>query len=550
MRRGAPTARTHGEDATASNEARAAWRAGLDATDAKAGDAETFLSVWGTDVTPDDDWARFRRLARLGTTAAAARTAARLDPMRAALARARLLLASGLVPDPLALRSALPDAARDDPELVLLVARALRRNGRLEAAAGFWSGIAAPVEAVADQRAAFWAERDQLARTLLANGDAARAFVIADDQVATPATARADALFLAGWIALRRLGRADLATTRFTALERVSGSIATRARAAYWLARAAQSQGATAPARHEFERAATFPTSFYGQRALAYLHPAVAPDGFFTVLRGRLDGLTMAPAPPADALAFASADMPRAAVLLIAWGQGRRARAFLDIADQRVEDPRLHAVAGRLALLLGLPEEAVTIARRAGRAGQAMPDIGWPEPVTLPARPSAPGLTAPLVLGLIRQESAFDPGAVSPSGALGLMQLLPGTAAEMARASAVGFRARALTVDPDLNMRLGMAYLARLLTREGGNVPFAVAAYNAGPHRAASWPPPPPSNGDDTMSDDMIDWIESIPVEETRNYVERVLENEAVYAARTTGPASRAMALAGAAATP
>jgi soluble lytic murein transglycosylase len=222
--------------------------------------------------------------------------------------------------------------------------------------------------------------------------------------------------------------------------------------------------------------------------------------------------------------------MARAAVLLVAWGQGIHAKAFLGEADAQANDPAAHALAATLAVKLGLPDEAVAIARRSGREGRALVPVGWPRPVEPPNI-----LPAPLLLGLIRQESAFDAGAVSPSGALGLMQLLPGTASEVARANQTGPVGGRLTTDPALNMLLGAAYLKSLIVRDGGNVPEAVASYNAGPHRVSGWPPPPASPPPDAMVGPpdaaMVDWIETIPVSETRNYVQRVLENWAVYAA-------------------
>jgi len=173
----------------------------------------------------------------------------------------------------------------------------------------------------------------------------------------------------------------------------------------------------------------------------------------------------------------------------------------------------------RAASALGLPDVAVLTARLAGRHGVVLPHLGWP----VPYRPTA-GAEAPLVLALMRQESSFDPGIVSAAGAVGLMQLMPETARQ------VGGQAAALT-DPPTNMRLGVVYLQGLLAQFDGTVPYAVAAYNAGPHRVQSWIE---TNGDAAASgrnDDMLDWIEQIPFAETRNYVQRVLENRAVYAA-------------------
>jgi soluble lytic murein transglycosylase len=130
----------------------------------------------------------------------------------------------------------------------------------------------------------------------------------------------------------------------------------------------------------------------------------------------------------------------------------------------------------------------------------------------------------------MRQESSFDPGAISPSGARGLMQLMPFTAQTVAKDLGINSSLAGLTADPAYNMRLGTEYLRQMLDRFDGSLPLAVAAYNAGPHRVDQWLE---ENGDPrTGSVAMLDWLELIPINETRNYVQRVLENVVIYRAR------------------
>ena len=538
-----------GDMAAGTGWARAAWRDGVDAGTGEAGAEAGFVTRWGDALTADDDWARFGRIGppRGGASAAAALVAGRLQGVRRAVATARLALA-GTAPDPGALFGAVPAAGQDDPGLVLMTARALRRRGDLDGALAFWRARAVRVEGAqaAGQagpaglvgQALFWAERDGLARALLAAGRGEDAFWVADDAGNALPTARGDALFLAGWIALEALRAPGRAVPLFEALSRNSPSVTTQARAAYWLARAQAAAGETAAALREDAVAASYPTTFYGQLALSLLGPAGEDRAGF---RARLRAALVAQTPPrwttAQAVAFASGTMARAAVTLVAWGEARHAKPFLGVADAQARNPVEHALAAALALSLGLPDEAVAIARRAGREGRApSPASGWPTPVAPP-----PVLPAPLLLGLIRQESGFDPAAVSPSGALGLMQLMPATAAEVARRSRVAFSVPLLAADPGLNMALGAAYLLQLLGRFGGNVPASVAAYNAGPHRVSGWPAAPAAGdgaGAEVLArpdDATVDWIESIPVSETRNYVQRVLENQAVYAALAAG---------------
>ncbi len=522
-----------GDASDAASWARQAWRDGIDSGLGDDAAEAGFVGQWGGVLTDEDHWQRFERISPpVGEEReAAARAVGRLKGLARAIATARVALAAG-TPDPLALWRAVPPAGQDDPGLVLLTARQLRHDGANEDAVAFWRtrGMAVEAGQPPSMQALFWAERDLMARALLAEpGHDREAFAIADDRDTRSIGARVDALFLAGWIALRRLGEPAVASDRFTALAGVSDSVTTRARAAYWLARADGQAGQQADALRHDALAAAFPTTFYGQRGLASLAQGEGEAAFLGRLRGALASVAAPVWTSSQAVAFASGVMPRAAILLVAWGQARHAKAFLGEADARATGAVDHALAADLAVTLGLPDEAIAIARRAGREGHALTPIGWPRPVTPPS-----GLPAPLLLGLMRQESGFDAEATSPSGALGLMQLLPGTAGEVAGTQRVAFTRALLTSDPSLNMRLGAVYLARLLDRFGGNVPVAVAAYNAGPHRVSGWAPAPGGSGGamvDEPDEAMIDWIETIPVAETRNYVERVLENQAVYAA-------------------
>ena len=135
-----------------------------------------------------------------------------------------------------------------------------------------------------------------------------------------------------------------------------------------------------------------------------------------------------------------------------------------------------------------------------------------------------------LVLAVIRQESAFDQRAVSHAGARGLMQLMPATAKRVARWEGVRYVRHWLTEEPDYNVRLGRAYLRKMIDRYEGSYPLALAAYNAGPHRVDRWLK---AYGDPRLEDiRTVDWIENIPFKETRNYVQRVLEGLFVYRSR------------------
>jgi soluble lytic murein transglycosylase len=212
--------------------------------------------------------------------------------------------------------------------------------------------------------------------------------------------------------------------------------------------------------------------------------------------------------------------------MLVAWNDPQRARAFLLRMDELAPDPADRTLTARFALQVGLPDTAVFVARRMGRDGLALPEAGWPIAAEPPDGPVDPSVA----LGLIRQESSFDIGAVSPSGARGLMQLMPFTAQAVAKQIGAATSPVSLVSDPAHNMRLGTAYLREMLDRFDNSLPLAAAAYNAGPHRVDEWLV---ENGDPRVGPiDMLDWIELIPFNETRNYVQRVLENVVIYRAR------------------
>ena len=150
-------------------------------------------------------------------------------------------------------------------------------------------------------------------------------------------------------------------------------------------------------------------------------------------------------------------------------------------------------------------------------------------PVAFPVVPVPAGYEAnwTFIHAISRQESQFDRAAVSHAGARGLMQLMPGTARETAARIGLDYNVDALTTDTSYNVMLGSTYFQRMLSYYGGSYPLAIAAYNAGPGNVNRWLT---ANGDPrTGSIDILDWIEAIPISETRNYVQRVLENAVVY---------------------
>jgi soluble lytic murein transglycosylase len=277
--------------------------------------------------------------------------------------------------------------------------------------------------------------------------------------------------------------------------------------------------GDTASARTQYRVAASWPETFYGQVALARIDPTPSL---------RLSDTAVEAVPAADL----DGDPLMSEIKVLAdLGQVGSLRQFVERDAAAYPTPR-HIK--RLMMLLtswGYPEISVRLAKSLSYDGVYLPAFTHPL-VTLPAY-AGPG-AAPdpaLVLGLIRQETEFDAYAISSAGARGLMQMMLPTAKITAKQANLPYRPGALLSDPAYNMQLGMTHFRDQLDRFGGSWVLTAAGYNAGPNNAKKWLA---SNGDPRTSDP-IDWIEQIPFGETRNYVQRVLENAEVYRARLAG---------------
>lgn len=518
--------------------ARTAWVSGVDQPDRES----AFVRNWGQFLTPDDNWQRFDRLEWSGNVTAANRVIPLLQADQQPLATARLALrrnsegADGIA-------AALQGDVSRDPVLTLDLARWLRRRDRPDEALTLWKtrGFTAETQMSRARLTAFWTEREALARDLLRDHHDTDALVMADDAYQTDPSAQVDGAFLTGWISLRRLHDPAGAEARFSRLLSSTAAI-TRSRGDYWVGRARLARGDEVGSRAALVAASAFPTTFYGQLAIARLQDPAPGLGILldpsldrSVLAAGLSGLHDPRWTSAQAIAFAGLELARAAETLVAWNDPKHARAFLLKLDQSVSSDTDHALAASLAVRLGLPDVAVAIARSAGRHGLVLADAGWPRPYS---PPPAPALPPGLALAVMRQESSFDPQIASPAGARGLMQLTSGTARDTAhrlgRPDLSPASDGALLFDPDVNLMLGTAYLGGLMTRFGNVAPYAIAAYNAGPHRVDRWLV---ENGDaaagtgntDDAQTRMVDWIEMIPFSETRNYVQRVIENMGVY---------------------
>ncbi|MDE3174488.1 MAG: lytic transglycosylase domain-containing protein, partial [Pseudomonadota bacterium] len=461
-------------------------------------------------LTREDHAARASRLLYAERGGAAWRAATLAGPDIQALIRARWEAAKG----PLTARtsSAVPPAARSDPGFLFAHVQDARRAGRLDEAAA-WLALAPHDAAKLVDPDKWWSERRMVARLLLDRGENDKAYKVSDEAIARSSPARVDAAFFAGWVALRFLNDPARAAPHFAAAAQAAETPISIARAHYWRGRAAEAAGAMDEARAFYGKAAAYPIAYYGQLAAQKLgatevtlrRPAVAATGDERAEATRVIELYLA-AGLDDFVA------PVAYAAAKAWDDEAQLAALAQVLRERAS-AATNVVFGKLATERGFPLDAV-----------AFPTFGLPE-----FEPLSGSAALGQVLAVARQESEFIPRAASGAGAKGLMQILPTTAADTARKAGVAYDYGRLLSDPSYNMQLGAAFLGQLVTAEGGSLPMAAAAYNAGGGRVAQWVN---AFGDPRNGADIVDWVERIPFDETRDYVMRVMENYGVYQAR------------------
>jgi peptidoglycan lytic transglycosylase len=458
----------------------------------------------------EDNAQRLDRLIWDGRYREATRMLRHVDAGDAALGQARIELAeSGPAVDRFIDR--VPAGLRNDPGLLYERLRWRRRKGLDDDAAEILEHAPAKLE-----HPAAWArERLIIARRLLDDGQTARAYRLAAHHAVSSGTVYAELEFLAGWIALRGLHQSETAYNHFVALyDNVTLPISL-ARGAYWAARAAEAMHQDTLADAWYRSAAPEVTTYYGQLAAAHLGDM-----------GAAASLREPKPTPQQRNAFDRSPFVQIVDDLAEIGDRDDLAPFLRHITDEQRTPAGFLLAARLARAAGRPDMAVVAAKHASYEGVMLIDDGYP----IAKLPSGGRIETPLLLAMTRQESAFDRGAVSSAGAIGMMQLMPATAHKIARSLHMRFSLRKLTHDVGYNITLGRAYLDSLIDQFSGSYVLAVASYNAGPSRVRQWMR---DNGDPRKADvDMVDWIERIPLTETRNYVQRVLENLQIYRLR------------------
>lgn len=434
------------------------------------------------------------------------------------LAAARLALRAR-APGVDTLIAAVPADLANDPGLAYERFLWRMRGGNWDSAGALMAERSGSTESLG--RPLVWADRRaDLARDVMRDGDFPACYRYASEHRIAPGSTSSDYAeneWLAGYCAYR-LGRHDTAARHFEAFRAAVITPISLGRAGYWLGRAHEAAGNASAAAQAYALGARYQSSFYGQ--LAAERGGLPVDPAFLARESFGDWRQAA---------FTRSSVFHAGRLLIEARQDWPAERFLTHLTESLNRTEAGQL-GDFALEIGDHHIALRIAKRAAEAGHEIMRAYYP---VVPALVGA-NLPAPpaLILSIARRESEFDPGVVSPAGALGLMQVMPGTGRDVARDIGASFSQDRMLSDPAYNALLGATYLQQLIGRYGGNPVLVAAAYNAGPTRANEWIG---RFGDPRQARDVIDWIEAIPFTETRSYIMRVTESLAIYEAQLTG---------------
>ena len=462
--------------------------------------------------------ARLRRLLWDGRAEEARRMLPRVAAPLRALAEARLGLqanregVNGLI-------AAVPAALAGDAGLAHDRFQWRMNKGLYDSSAELILERSANAESLGQPEA--WAHRRAaLARELMELGQGRLAYRVAASHKLKGGGDFADLEFLAGFIALTRLGDPATAKGHFAhLLENVRTPISL-SRAHYWIGRAEEAAGRADAARAAYAAAAAHPAAYYGLLAAEKL--------------GRdLDASLLAENRPPDwrQAPWARSSVLAAGRLLLQAGDRNTGKRFLLHLAEGLDVQGLDQLAD-MALATGEPHVAVLIAKQAAERGTILPRAYFPAPALVP---DALPVSRALALAIARRESEFDPAVISPAGARGLMQVMPATAEAMARETGQPFARGRLTSDPAYNASLGAAYLKKLVEEFGPSIALVAAGYNAGPGRPRRWIG---TLGDPRAEGvNVVDWVETVPIGETRTYIMRVSESLIVYRAKLRGSA-------------
>ncbi len=498
-----------GNTADAQAAVREAWRKDAFPPDVEGQARDMFAGM----ITQADDKARMDARFDVEDDDSGLRAAQHLGPVDAAIAKARAAVINKS-PKAKQFLDEVPPEGRSDPGYMLSRIQWLRRSEKIPEAAHLMLSVPRDPDRLGDLDQ-WWVERRLIARKLLDLNDFKSAYAVANMAgVLSTENHRAEQQFTAGWIALRFLREPAVALGHFARVGDGATNPITLARSSYWQARAAEAAGHERDAKGFYEAAARYPTAYYGQLARARLGietvtlrapPQPGPDQY-RLEPARLFEILYA-LDERDTVANMAADLGDKSTDVAAL-------AALGEIAARHNDARTALLIGKPALGHGLPLEQY-----------AFPDFGVP-----PYQQIGPQVERCVVYSIVRQESAFNSRVVSSANAIGLMQVTPAAGRTIAKRLNVSFDQHRLMADVAYNAQIGTAELGNEIADWHGSYILAYVAYNAGPRRAKEWIE---QYGDPRNPKvDPVDWIERIPISETRNYVQRIIENMQVYRAR------------------
>jgi soluble lytic murein transglycosylase len=501
-----------GDRANAERLVREAWR-----NDPMSEDTEsTALDLFGALLPPGDQKARMDLLLYGSEHEAAMRAAKRLGAGYVALAKARIA-SYKKASNARALLEAVPHELHNDPGYIFSKIQLLRRDEKFTEAAQLM--LSAPKDpARLYNLDEWWVERRLLARKMIDTGENRTAYLIARDAaLPTRDIYKTEQEFTAGWIALRFLTDPALATQHFARIGVGSVNPTTLARAGYWQGRAAEAAGRSQEARAAYTAAAEQSTSYYGQLARAKLG---------------MPQLALNDPPAARSRGVERLEIVRAVQLLFDLDERDIAiPIFADMGENG--DPDALVGLGELASRDGYARGMLLVGKAALNRGLPFDFYAYPVTGIPPYRAIGPEVERSVIFSIARQESAFNPVDVSAAQAYGLMQVTPDAGRYVCKKAGVSFDLARMKTDPVYNVALGAAELGGLLEDYRGSYIMTFAAYNAGRGSVKKWIDRYGDPRDPKV--DAVDWVELIPFAETRNYVQRVMENLQVYRARFGG---------------
>ncbi|MBL8905635.1 MAG: transglycosylase SLT domain-containing protein [Rhizobiales bacterium] len=490
---------------------------------------EQALAEFGNLITANDHKRRVAALIYAQETNAAIRAAKRLPrEYQAAAQTAQALIKNAAGSEKK--YADLSSAMKQWLPVQYALARHYRWTNQNDKARAVLAKIPADHKTIQDGEA-WWVERRLIARRSLGLGSTENwktAYRLATAHGFASGANAVEGEFLSGWIALRYLKDPKTALKHFTRIEQIAPTRTDLARAQYWLGRTYAELGSPGEAKAAYRKAAKFPTIYYGQLAREQIGLEKAP-------------VEMAGGQPSAAARnrIAKDEAARAFKMVAASGRKRELNMFVSAFANRFKTIDDMNAAANLAWDAGGPVLALRVAKAAASKDLDIDYWGYPTKAMPAWNHVGPPVEKALVYGLARQESEFDATAGSHAGAQGLMQLMPGTAKIVARQYGLPYAESKLTGDPAYNVKLGAAHLGDLISDYKGSYVLTLVAYNAGPRRAREWLA---AYGDLRSGQvDPIDWVESIPFQETRQYVQKVLQNTHIYRSRLTPTAMHGM---------